>query len=215
MRPMPRTQLVLRGSAFVAIVCALCVLLAGCARPPTRTSTGNRRYRFRPSSTILSRSRAIRTPIPDKHIVVLDPVDGRTFQGCRQPSTTSPIRAIRRSAWSSAAMAGWNSSSMVPTVAAAAGRDRASRRSEAGMNALALSDPLADCACKRHGGDYVLAATITDAWVNEASRRSTAESGPHLVHRRQRHHRRRHLQGAIRRALLARPERRRNITTRP
>jgi hypothetical protein len=146
-------------------ILALCVFLAGCA-----TATDEDIYRQQPVSIQAIdyypfQVKGYQNTYPKRTMVVLEPVDGRTFQD-EQAADRTPYQGhpaigvvLGRNGRLEQQIYG---PALEPVLQAALLKSA----SEAGLNALALTDPLAT-ALKNHAGDYVLAATITDAWVNK------------------------------------------------
>ncbi|HTT77796.1 MAG TPA: hypothetical protein VMF50_17665 [Candidatus Binataceae bacterium] len=149
------------------VILALCAALAGCA-----TTTDEDPYRQHPISIQTVeyypyQVKGYQNTYPKRTMIVLRPVDARTFQG------------------EAAAAADHNPYQGQPAIGVVLGRDgRLEQRlygpalepltqeslvksaREAGLNAIAADDPLGKT-LKDHPGDYVLAATIIDTWVNK------------------------------------------------
>jgi hypothetical protein len=146
------------------VLFALCVIPAACAMTNQQDI-----YQQQPVSTQTLEYypflvKGYQNTYPRRKLVVLEPVDGRTFQD------EGPVHAPYQGQ---------------PAIGVVLGRsDRLEQRiygsplgplvqnaivesaKEGGLNASALNDPLAT-ALKKNAGEYVLAATITDAWVNK------------------------------------------------
>jgi hypothetical protein len=166
---LPKGDTVARFRPHVAtrrcsVIFVLCAVFVGCS------ATNEDPYRQQPISIQTVeyypfQVKGYQNTYPKRKMDVLTPVDGRTFQD-EAATDHSPYQGQ-------------------PAIGVVLGRDgRLEQRlygaaleplvqdalvksaREAGLDPIALNDPLAK-ALKGHPGDYVLAATITDAWVNK------------------------------------------------
>jgi hypothetical protein len=99
-----------------------------------------------------------------RKVVVIEPVDGRTFQDegpSHAPWQDHPAIGVvlGRNDTLEQRIYGPPLGPLIQSAIVQSAR-------EAGLDAVALNDPLAT-ALKRNAGSYVLAATVTDAWVNK------------------------------------------------
>jgi hypothetical protein len=157
--PYPRADAVIRRS----LLFALCVLIAGCA-----TASDQDIYRQQPVSVQTLdyypfQVKGYQNTYPHRKVVVIEPVDGRSFQDegpDHAPYQDHPAIGVvlgRKDTLEQRIYGPPLGPLFQNAIVRSAG--------EAGLDAVALNDPLAK-ALKGNAGSYVLAATVTDAWVN-------------------------------------------------
>jgi hypothetical protein len=156
----PRTNAVIRR----LFLFALCLPLGACA-----TTSDQDIYRQQPVSVqnleyYPFQVKGYENTYPRRKVVVIEPVDGRTFQDegpDHTPYQNHPAIGV---------VLGRNDSLEQriygPPLGPLFQNAIVQAAREAGMDAVALNDPLA-AALKANVGSYVLAATVTDAWVNK------------------------------------------------
>lgn len=150
----------------------LCVLPAAC----TATSDEDA-YRQRPVSVTSIdyypfQVKGYENTYPRRKVVVIEPVDGRTFQD--EGPDHAPLQdhpaigvVLGRNDTLEQRIYGPPLGPLFQNAIVQAAR-------EAGLDAVALNDPLA-AALKSSAGNYVLAATVTDSWVNRHRGPSTPD----------------------------------------
>jgi hypothetical protein len=166
---LPKGDTVARSRPHVAtrrciIILVLCAVFVGCS------TANDDPYRQQPISIQTVeyypfQVKGYQNTYPKRKMDVLTPVDARTFQdeaaADHNPYQGQPAIGVvlGRDGRLEQRLYGASLEPLVQDALVKSAR-------EAGLDSIALNDPLAK-ALKGHPGDYVLAATITDAWVNK------------------------------------------------
>jgi len=147
------------------VVAALCAALAGCAATSDQDQYQQQPLSIQTVEYYPFLVKGYQNSYPKRSIAILTPVDARTFQDSggvdHNPYQGHPAIGIvlGRSGRLDQRLYGPD---LGPLVQGAITRSA----QEAGLNSSAINLPLSQ-SLKSHAADYVLAASITDAWVNK------------------------------------------------
>jgi hypothetical protein len=146
------------------ILLVLCVLPAACAATSDQDAYQQQPVAVQTLDYYPFQVKGYQNTYPRRKVVVIEPVDGRTFQDegpDHAPYQDHPAIGVvlGRNDTLEQRIYGPPLGPLFQNAIVQAAR-------EAGLDAVALNDPLA-AALKRSAGDYVLAATVTDTWVNK------------------------------------------------